>query len=917
MPNDTNFSNATANPSFSLGLAPTCLGIISLSSGTGDTARRWRLHQSKCTIGSDRQATIWIDDSKVAAIHALIVFGPHQTIIKTFGPGLKINGQAAQESLLQVGDRIEIVGYSFLVESLQSGTAASKSPSANPNEASGTGQGDQDELTSVALETNLQFAHLEKRVDELLEGLRSIDSKITRSSTEQKEDFVRQCDSLRNETDLLRRAIIEDFSSQLRSLTEDLQRQSDQRESRFETKVQDLYGSFDELRLSLTSKLEEMQRRSDKRLEQLEQEATQLASQNSLSASSADFSELQNRINHHLETINHNFRELRSNFESQLAQLYNRTEEKIVRLEEQAIRVATESAKASTIAKQADDDTQTEIEALQARLSQLESVLADIASSATNQSEKVASSRPEQLQRYPLDAELKTAPNQPLTESFRTDTTTPYLTVNTKREETSDPSLRGEASRTDAATSAENFPENIVANTFETASPLPVWPPVDYRDSADEDSIVGDLPTALNGSWPHQNLDTYKQEDEELAAFDSYSYNEFPAALQIETKSESYDFEPINSDDARQLNSPQTPDSATPVKTSPTAQPMFNQSDWEESDTYLKAERASTVTALDILRASYSSDSRDSSADDAEDNWVDNSSIDKATSGSPSYLERSYATKETTGESSQESRTEDDLQGDDLGDEVETIVETASPYGSSRLGGSGPSRNHSATPSASAYSEDESVEAYMQKLLARMRGEEPSNEPSGSTSSSQSKTVVNKSANSKAVRNTYSPLRKTRQDPAAALIASRPKVDSESGADDSLDGTESIDSYADLGSGDSTLPRSAPEKVANLAALRELANDSARTAISSSDKKPKPLSYTIKLAVSILSGCVGGVLMYNNGMQVNMTLIAATAAFMLSAIWGLDVIQMGAATPKPDKPANGNKQVQMKISGRK
>jgi hypothetical protein len=282
-------------------------------------------------------------------------------------------------------------------------------------------------------------------------------------------------------------------------------------------------------------------------------------------------------------------------------------------------------------------------------------------------------------------------------------------------------------------------------------------------------------------------------------------------------------------------------------------------------------------------------------------------------------MERSYASKDSLDESVQDQRTRDESNENDSDEEVETIVETASPYGSSRLGGSSSNRSKSAAPASPSYSEEESVEAYMQKLLARMRGEDPSSESSASnTTSLPSKTVGNnKSSNSKAVRNTYSPLRKTRQDPAAALIAGRTKVNDDADALMGLDDPENSDENGDLGYGDNTMPRSAPERTANFAALRELANDSARTAISSSDKKPKPLGYTIKLAVSVFSGCVGGVLMYNNGMQVNMTLIAATAAFMLSAIWGLDVLQMGMANPKPEKPANSGNQVQMKISGRK
>ena len=137
MPNDINATSATATPpSFSLGIAPNYLGVVSLVNSAGEVVRRWRLQHTKCTIGSDRQATIWIDDSKIASFHALLVFGSTNAIIKSFGPGLRLNGQSVQESAIRVGDRLELLGYQFLIESLSTSPLNSRNNAKVPDASS-------------------------------------------------------------------------------------------------------------------------------------------------------------------------------------------------------------------------------------------------------------------------------------------------------------------------------------------------------------------------------------------------------------------------------------------------------------------------------------------------------------------------------------------------------------------------------------------------------------------------------------------------------------------------------------------------------------------------------------------------------------------------------------------------------------
>ncbi|MEY4566771.1 MAG: hypothetical protein RLY14_1741, partial [Planctomycetota bacterium] len=250
-----------------------------------------------------------------------------------------------------------------------------------------------------------------------------------------------------------------------------------------------------------------------------------------------------------------------------------------------------------------------------------------------------------------------------------------------------------------------------------------------------------------------------------------------------------------------------------------------------------------------------------------------------------------------------------------------------------------PAQQHSShTPSSHGHSggaadheepgaEDDSVEAYMQKLLARMRGDsqEESKEATSSpvspkTTSTKSSIGKSTSSTNKVVRTTYSPMRKSRQDPAAALIASRPQVDAATEGNAVAEGVVDPNATPEDQEGeavDYSTPRTAPEKTTDFQALRELANDSARTAIKSSESKIRPVGNIIKMSISVLASLFGIQLLYENGLQVNLTLVAAATAFMLAAIWCMDVIQNVKAAKNSEKKNGPGSQVQMKISGKR
>ncbi len=135
---------------------------------------------------------------------------------------------------------------------------------------------------------------------------------------------------------------------------------------------------------------------------------------------------------------------------------------------------------------------------------------------------------------------------------------------------------------------------------------------------------------------------------------------------------------------------------------------------------------------------------------------------------------------------------------------------------------------------------EESVEDYMQRLLARMRGEEPSK-----------------------LTSTKSP-------------QSRPTAPVSSGA---------MKQPTEVSS-----PRtqSRTSKSSDLAAMRELANNSARSAIQVSARRRYGTAIILKLSISLVGFIAGSTLLLINGLQINVSFIATIACFLVGGIWGFD-----------------------------
>lgn len=1006
MPNDINATSATATPpSFSLGIAPNYLGVVSLVNSAGEVVRRWRLQHTKCTIGSDRQATIWIDDSKIASFHALLVFGSTNAIIKSFGPGLRLNGQSVQESAIRVGDRLELLGYQFLIESLSTSPLNSRNNAKVPDASSALDSAQLSRPQPAISTDTVHLSKLEGRVDQLLQRLGDIDDKITRTSSEQKDDFSRQCDSLRNETEHLRRIITQDFSTQLRALTDDLERQNKSRETRFDAKFQTLSDEFKNLCSDVENSFESLQQQTDQRwttveqnqqkvdsrvsqiesvqqqsnqrfaqiesltqetndrFEQLQRQNEQLANNISNASPAAsvtpeDFNNFQERVVDLVQTIQGDLQNVREGLDAKLEQVAQDSNDRLTQIE---MATAALNSRVNQAAAP-NENAQPEIEALQSRLAQLESVLADLAatvhersvapaaaapyfgsSEPANTSNYFASSptptyapenedvpRHDNYNDFAASENLRSENLRPgqgaITERFHSDTTSPYRGSNN-----SNAIYPEEEAHNSAESVYQRYVESLDPNGPEDIQPpaaataLPAWFTQAQQPAADNTA------SQTSEQYAEENPEEYvdhsyspllrSSDDEEQAVQPIAQWSTGSASSNAaNSNAEAYEDriheeeveEAFNEDVSHSplLRSLLREESPEPTAEESAESPMFNQKDWDESDSYLQTERQTSVSALDILRSSYGESAKDQFDDEQEEKWAN-----KLQQFSEAIHEEPEQTLSAVGRALTEEQAQANVEEEVVEEEAPPPPPAPTP---SRLGASS-ARGRSAAASApaseaAAPAEDDSVEAYMQRLLARMRGDEVEEvKPTATSSAPAAKASPAKAAGaSKVVRNTYSPIRKTRQDPAAALIASRPKVDEEGG--------EAVESTGDDKSEltpEVTVSRSAPEKASDMAALRELANDSARAAVKTSDKKVKPVSNTIKLTIAGLAAAFGVVLLISNGLRVNLTLVAAATSFMLSAIWVMDVVQVMAASKKRDQNNNGANAFQMKISGKK
>ncbi len=90
-----------------------------------------------------------------------------------------------------------------------------------------------------------------------------------------------------------------------------------------------------------------------------------------------------------------------------------------------------------------------------------------------------------------------------------------------------------------------------------------------------------------------------------------------------------------------------------------------------------------------------------------------------------------------------------------------------------------------------------------------------------------------------------------------------------------------------------------------MAAMRELANSTARKAIEKSDRRKLAAEAFFKAAVVII-GLVGGVvLLLLNGFRFNMALVGAISGFGVALLWGFEAIQLNKNLRKQNRERSG------------
>ena len=187
--------------------------------------------------------------------------------------------------------------------------------------------------------------------------------------------------------------------------------------------------------------------------------------------------------------------------------------------------------------------------------------------------------------------------------------------------------------------------------------------------------------------------------------------------------------------------------------------------------------------------------------------------------------------------------------------------------------------------------EDGSVEEYMRKLLARMRGV-----PEGEVE------LPKPMATAAPSRNAASPATSTHTPVAAATghsQSSPPGSLPAQAPDSEVPVTTGYQPATQAHSVDATdpfdpekyMPRAAaPEHSRSLAAMRELANSSARTAIHKSTRQRHVSSILLKAVIALVGLAVGMVLLAINGVNMNIGLVATIASFLVAIVWGYDTI---------------------------
>lgn len=198
--------------------------------------------------------------------------------------------------------------------------------------------------------------------------------------------------------------------------------------------------------------------------------------------------------------------------------------------------------------------------------------------------------------------------------------------------------------------------------------------------------------------------------------------------------------------------------------------------------------------------------------------------------------------------------------------------------------------------------EDASVEDYMRRLLARMRGEEePEDEGPAASGNPELAIDIPSQIIQDAAENSHSasPQPPGESQTATRLLASNTDSsagllgDSQSPLASDNDGGDGLtqaqfEMLAQKEEEARVLRRQQSQNPDQIAAMRELANSTARTAIVKSNQRRVLSSLLLKAGIALVGIVVGIALIAINGFDLNIGLIATIAALLVGAIWGWD-----------------------------
>ncbi|QDV71397.1 hypothetical protein Poly24_51330 [Rosistilla carotiformis] len=261
--------------------------------------------------------------------------------------------------------------------------------------------------------------------------------------------------------------------------------------------------------------------------------------------------------------------------------------------------------------------------------------------------------------------------------------------------------------------------------------------------------------------------------------------------------------------------------------------------------------------AVDAERETY--DPPHSEAPVEPDDVMVDSAAELAPPPEPAEEEASYYGSQAIDEPYDEAPAEEPVQKSDLPRREVPLYEPPSE--------SAASGSVAETPSED---EEDSIEAYMNRLLNRMHGKNDEPEPAAPS----------------------------RPEPTAAPVVSQPTVES------LVEATVVEEAKQDVMHESEYVPRSAaPEHTANLTAMRELANSSARQAIAKSVRNRQRSQSMLKLFLSGAFIMGSGTFAVLAQRQLMPYALASAACVLLAIYWGLSGLKLlkGSGTPSSER----------------